>query len=225
MLDKLSLLFKGGVRGFWRSHSVGSPQKLNLSFLSFSFFYIGFIIVVIESVSIIMEKRINKKLETYITDFKDSIRNKINELNLDDKVAQNDLLEFVYDYQRLVLSKDDMIKRKRIKNSIPINNRCSAKRANGEQCTRRKKDDGDFCGTHVKGTPHGFLQTNGEIPEDTLHKVEVVAEEIFGIVYYIDDANNVYKTEDIMQDKPNPDIIAKYVRQNGRITVPELGLV
>jgi hypothetical protein len=53
----------------------------------------------------------------------------------------------------------------------------------------------------------------------------VVAEEIFGIVYYIDDANNVYKTEDIMQDKPNPDIIAKYVRQNGRITVPELGLV
>lgn len=173
----------------------------------------------------IMEKRINKKLETYITEFKDSIRNKINELNLDDKVAQNDLLEFVYDYQRLVLSKDDMIKRKRIKNSIPINNRCSAKRANGEQCTRRKKDDGDFCGTHVKGTPHGFLQTNGEPLEDALHKVEVVAEEIFGIVYYIDDANNVYKTEDIMQEKPNPEIIAKYVRQNGRITVPELGLV
>jgi hypothetical protein len=171
-----------------------------------------------------MEKRINKKLETYITDFKDSIRNKINELNLDDKVAQNDLLEFVYDYQRLVLSKDDMIKRKRIKNSIPINNRCSAKRANGEQCTRRKKDDGEFCGTHVKGTPHGIMNSNAT-NEIVSHKIEVFAEEIFGIVYYIDKQNNVYKTEDILEGKENPKIIAKCLKQNGILTIPELGLV
>ena len=109
-----------------------------------------------------MEKRINKKVETYITTFKDSIRTKINSLNLDNKIIQNDLLEYVYDYQRLVISKDDIVKRKRIKNSIPLDNRCNAKRANGEQCTRRRKDNCEFCGTHIKGTPHGYYQINGD---------------------------------------------------------------
>jgi len=104
-----------------------------------------------------MERRINKKLEVYVTSFKDSLRNKISELDLNDKTKVNDLLEHIYDYQRLTLSKDDLIKRKRIKNSIPINNRCNAKRANGEQCTRRRTDACDFCGTQVKGTPHGFI--------------------------------------------------------------------
>ena len=172
-----------------------------------------------------MERRINKKLELYITSFKDSLRNKISELELNDKTKVNDLLEHIYDYQRLTLSKDDLIKRKRIKNSIPINNRCNAKRANGEQCTRRRKEDCEFCGTHVKGTPHGFIQLNSEGEELTEKKVEVIAEEIFGIVYYIDNLNNVYKTEDILEGKVNPSVIAKCVRNNGSVTIPELGLV
>lgn len=86
-----------------------------------------------------MEKRVNKRLETYLTSFKDDIKNKITELNFTDKTKTNELLEFVYDYERLVISKDDMTKRKRVKNAIPNMNRCTAKRANGEQCTRRKR--------------------------------------------------------------------------------------
>lgn len=196
-----------------------------------------------------MERRINKKLEGYVTSFKDSIRNKISELfsvdnsfraidgesrgetnnaypsDLEDKTKINDLLEHVYDYERLVLSKDDLIKRKRIKNSIPINNRCNAKRANGEQCTRRRKDDCEFCGTHVKGTPHGFIQLNSNGEELSERKVEVVAEEIFGIVYYIDNLNNVYRTEDILEGKTNPEVIAKCVRNNNMVSIPELGLI
>jgi hypothetical protein len=172
-----------------------------------------------------MEKRINKKLETYITSFKDSIRNKLGSLSIEDKGLQNELLEFIYDYQRLVISKDDLVKRKRIKNSIPSNNRCNAKRANGEQCTRRRKDACEFCGTHIKGTPHGYMQLNIEGVETSSRKVEVIAEDIFGIVYYIDDSNNVYKTEDILEGIPNPEVVAKCVRQNGKITIPELGLI
>jgi len=173
-----------------------------------------------------MERRINKKVEVYVTSFKDSVRNKISELELDDKSKVNDLLEHIYDYERLVLSKDDLVKRKRIKNSIPINNRCNAKRANGEQCTRRRKDNCEFCGTHVKGTPHGFVLLNGEGEEMISEKkIEVVAEDIFGIVYYIDSSNNVYKTEDILEGKPNPEVVAKCVRSNGSVSIPELGLV
>ena len=35
---------------------------------------------------------------------------------------------------------------------------CNGLRANGMRCTRRKKNgDEKFCGTHIKGTPHGTI--------------------------------------------------------------------
>jgi hypothetical protein len=170
-----------------------------------------------------MEKKMNKIIENYITHFKDSIKTKVLELGVEDKTKTNELLEFVYDYDRLVLSNDDFVKRKRIKNAIPTSNRCCAKRANNEQCTRRKKKDCDFCGTHSKGTPHGLVSEYESLTD--IEKIEVFAEDIKGIVYYIDKYNNVYKTEDILQGKQNPQIIAKCIKQNNSFSIPEFGLV
>jgi hypothetical protein len=59
-----------------------------------------------------MEKRLNKKIETYVTSFKDNVRNKVSELSFENKQSVNELLEFVYDYERLTIVKDDLIKRK-----------------------------------------------------------------------------------------------------------------
>ena len=171
-----------------------------------------------------MEKRVNKIIETYTTEFKDSIKNKILETNFNDKTNINEFLEYVYDYNRLVIEKDDLIKRKRVKNTIPTNNRCFAKRANGEQCTRRKKKDCDFCGTHTKGVPNGMMKNADIVPNEN-ENVEVFVEDIKGIVYYIDKNNNVYKTEDILSGKQNPQIIAKCVNTDGVYTIPEFGLV
>ena len=154
-----------------------------------------------------MEARLNKVIENYVTTFKDNIKTKITSIGFTDQQKMAELVEFVYDYDRLCLTKTDFVKRKRIKNSIPALNRCNAKRANGEQCTRRRKDDFEFCGTHSKGTPHGLIQ-EGSTSETTLQKVEVVAEDIQGIVYYIDSFNNVYKTEDILSNMKNPRIVA-----------------
>jgi hypothetical protein len=172
-----------------------------------------------------MEKRLNKKIETYVTTFKDALRTKITELNFSDNSKVNDLFEYIYEYERFTLIKDDLNKRKRVKNSIPCSNRCSAKRANGEQCTRRRKDNCEFCGTHAKGTPNGLMNSTDGALSNALHKIQVVAEEIGGIVYYVDGFNNVYKTEDVMEEKANPEIIAKYVLDNGRYTIPSFGLV
>ena len=171
-----------------------------------------------------MEKRINKKIETYVTTLKESIHKKITELCIDEKEKMNELIEYIYEYQRLIIQKEDLVKRKRIKNSIPNLNRCIAKRANDEQCTRRRKEGCEYCGTHVKGTPHGVINSN-VVNEIVSHKIEVFAEEIFGIVYYIDKQNNVYKTEDILEGKQNPKIIATCLKQNGILTIPGLGLV
>ena len=173
-----------------------------------------------------MEKNINKRIETYISGFKDSVRGKITALDFQEKQKINELLEYVYDYNRLVLTKEDFVKRKRVKNTIPVLNRCNARRANGEQCTRQRKESCEFCGTHSKGIPHGLISENGTEQHATNnHKLEVIAEDIKGIVYYIDKYNNVYKTEDILAERENPQIIAKCVKTNNGYSIPELGLV
>jgi hypothetical protein len=169
-----------------------------------------------------MEKRMNKKVETYISKFKDDIRDKSIILGIKNE-DMNHLLQYIYDYQRLSFDKDDFMKRKRVKNVVPYFDRCCANRANGEQCTRRKKDESEYCGTHMKGTPHGILSKNEETNETT-QKIEVWAQDIQGIIYYIDKNFNVYQAEDIISNKTNPNIIAKYNKQGEIYSIPEFGI-
>jgi len=46
-----------------------------------------------------MERRLNKKLETYITTFKDSIREKATQLGLNNDIKSTQLLQYIYDYE------------------------------------------------------------------------------------------------------------------------------
>jgi hypothetical protein len=170
-----------------------------------------------------MEKRLNKKLEGYITSFKDSIREKATNMGMTKNEQINQLLQYIYDFDRLSFCKEDFQKRKRVKNFVPMFDRCCAKRASNEQCTRRKKEDSEYCGTHLKGTPHGIVDTQNE-PKNTTQKVEVYAQDIQGIVYYIDKNNNVYQAEDIVSNKMNPKIIAKYVKDGENYSIPEFNI-
>jgi len=167
--------------------------------------------------SIKMEKRLNGKVEGYITTFKNDIRNKIISLKLNENTEVGSLLEYIYDYDRLCLDKNDFAKRKR------ENNRCLAKRANGEQCTRRRKDV-EFCGTHSKGTPHGLIDANVDDIQPQQRSIEVFAQNIRGIVYYIDKYNNVYNTEEIMSNKLNPQVVAKWEKTNDEYSIPEFNI-
>lgn len=166
-----------------------------------------------------MDKKLNKRIETYLSKFKNHLRELILKQDLEQKVAAT-LVEAIYAYDRLEFTKDDVSKRKRIKNAIPGLNRCTAKRANGEQCTRKQKEGHCFCGTHVKGTPHGVI-CNDESNDQQTVKAEVFAEEINGIVFYVDKYNNVYKTEDILNNKQDPQIIATCdVKEDGTYSMP-----
>ena len=172
-----------------------------------------------------MEKKLNTIIQDYVTEFKNSVRDKITNMNFDEKDRQKvlELLEHVNEYDRLALKPEDLNKRKRIKNSIPILNRCTALRANGQRCTRRHKEDTEFCGTHIKGIPHGLYSEQNEVLPQ-MQKVEVFAEDIKGIIYYIDRFNNVYATEDILASKENPRIIAKSVKVGNNVSIPSLGI-
>ena len=170
-----------------------------------------------------MERRLNKKAEIYTTTLKDCIREKISQMGMEKYENINQLIQYIYDYDRLSFNKEDFQKRKRVKNFVPIFDRCCAKRASNEQCTRRKKDGCEYCGTHLKGTPHGIVDAQNE-PKNTTQKIEVYAQDIQGIIYYIDKNNNVYQAEDIIGNKINPKIIAKYVKDGENYSIPEFNI-
>lgn len=162
-----------------------------------------------------MEKRLNKCIEEYVGEFKQKVCERIT--NNEDPSVLKDLIEFVYEYPRLVLTKENFEKRKRVKNKICDDIRCCAKRANDERCTRRKKDGSDFCGTHSKGTPNGTI--NEVENKETTVQLDVEAHNIDGIIYYIDKNNNIYKTEDILMEKQDPLRIGKCEINNGLRTL------
>ena len=167
-----------------------------------------------------MEKKIGNKTRVYIQNFKEDIRGFIeSHLDIDNSDKAN-LLQFIYDYQPLEFTKQDFQKRKRVKNIVPFCDRCCALRANKEQCTRRRKDGSKFCGTHTKGIPHGEVDQIQSQPTHT--KKTVWAQDIKGIIYYIDDGNNVYDPQDVIENKINPKIIAKYKREGDVYSIPSI---
>ena len=194
-----------------------------------------------------MEKNLNKKVQEYQLGFKNDIKKWLEDTetnilyisensSVDNKTSE--FLKFVFDYTSFELTKSDFQKRKRAKNIIPQQEKCIAKRANGVQCTRRRKQsDVLMCGTHLKGTPHGVCSeddthntndTNLNYAQKNIlqtTKVEIWIQEIKGINYYIDNVNNVYRTEDIISNKQNPDIIAKWkLNGNDKYSIPEFGI-
>jgi hypothetical protein len=167
-----------------------------------------------------MERRLNKKINDYIHEFKSELVGKIQSIPTPTQTDMTELINYIYQYTNFELNKDDFMKRKRIKSMVPVYERCCAKRASGEQCTRRKKNECQYCGTHSKGTPHGMMIDNE--PVSTTKKIDVNAIDVKGIVYYLDDIGNVYDTEDIISNNNNPRIIAKYIKNGEEYSIPDL---
>lgn len=162
-----------------------------------------------------MEKHVNQKCCDYIHKFKKDLKDILNNENID--ITQETLYKltnYLDSYPIMTLNKEDFVKRKRQKNQVPYFDRCIAKRANYEQCTRKKKKESDFCGTHKKGQPHGVISHD---EEETIKKKKVIvwAQEIKGMYYYIDDVGNVYEMKDIQEGIENPRIRSKYKIENG----------
>jgi len=188
-----------------------------------------------------MERRINKRINEYLSQFKHNVKSEIIKIieavkeEKDTEESLKGLIQYVCDYEKCELSAADFEKRKRSKNNVPIHEQCVAKKADGSRCTRRKRDGSEFCGTHVKGVPHGQV-ANNEADADTnangdgamtqnqmmvqssVKKLEVWLEDINGIMHYIDNNYNIYDNEDIIKGVENPKIIHKYEKDyvNGK---------
>ena len=160
-----------------------------------------------------MNKRINKCMERHLLQFKQEIQ-QILQTTKDLKNVYN----FIEQYKIPHIEEGDYQKRHRAKNVVPLYERCMAKRADDEQCTRRKREGENFCGTHIKGTPHGTIDFTKI--KNPLQKVDVWIQEICGINYYIDENNNVYDPQDVYQNKINPRLIHHYsVDKDGNYSI------
>jgi hypothetical protein len=159
--------------------------------------------------------KLNGAVEHYFVDFKMELLKRLRECQ-----GNTDVVQFVSEFSFPGLTTDDYTKRKRIKNIIPFHEKCIAKRANGEQCSRRKKKNGDFCGTHTKACPHGVITPPEEATNSgqgskndknmVKKQIEVWLEDIGGIMYWINDSGVVYHPDDIKKNIENPRIIAHY---------------
>ena len=68
--------------------------------------------------------------------------------------------------------------------------------------------------------PHGEINQVEKAPTHT--KKTVWAQDIKGIIYYIDDEENVYHPQDVLNNTENPKIIAKYILEDGEYSIPSL---
>ena len=157
-----------------------------------------------------MEKRILQKFNDHVSEFKTRI---LEEMRKGATIEET--IDLVQQCEPLPLDRADFVKRRRTKNSVPPEERCNAKSAKHDQCTRRRKNGHTCCGTHSKGVPHGLMSTD----DTRARQKEVWAEDINGIIYYIDVDHNVYKTEDIMKNLTNPTILAKWSKDGDLYTI------
>ena len=154
-----------------------------------------------------MEAKINKKIERHMEEYKIYILANISKSNDEyEKISY-----ILNNYKQLHISKDDLNKKTRIKNNVNLEDRCQALRANNSQCTRRKQKNSCFCGTHIKGTPYGKILENDNGKIAFKEEINIYTKEIQGITYYIDDKNNIYSSEEILNNSNNPTVIGRYL--------------
>ena len=159
------------------------------------------------------KNKLNAVIKTFMDDFKSSLCDK-----LQSGESYISIVDYINAYQPPVITEEDVMKKKRVKNVIPFHDKCLAKRANGEQCSRRKKKDSDFCGTHNKACPHGrisieniSLDNCNEVNGIAKKEIEVWMVDFNGIMCWINcKGPEVYHPDDINNNIENPRVISHY---------------
>jgi hypothetical protein len=117
----------------------------------------------------------------------------------------NQLVEYILGYDRIELNSNDFL--------------CSpAKKPRTTSSGRVSKKKKDTQNNDLAE----FFSTDAEqvAPVVVPSSIELVAQDILGITFFIDSFGNVYNTEQVMNKLPNPQIVAHYTRdKEGRYCI------
>ena len=166
-----------------------------------------------------MEKRINLIAQNYVSKLKSDTMKYAKSLSVDRDEKVDAILQFVCDYGRLVVAPEDFAKRQRIRHVVSPELRCNGKRGAGNQCTRRKQEGKEYCGTHAKICHEVTTVLESSSSASSLTEtLEVWTEEINGILYYVDKTGLIYDASDIVCNKPSPTVLGRQMKQTGLVT-------
>ena len=166
-----------------------------------------------------MERKLNTMVQNYVAKFKSDTVKYAQSLNATGDNKVDAVLQFVCDYHRLIFTAEDFAKRQRIKHVVSPELRCNGKRGAGNQCTRRKQEGKEYCGTHAK-VNYAVTDTT-QLCQDAsaslTETLEVWTEEINGIMYYVDKTSKVYDASDVVCNKLSPKVLGKYTKTTGEV--------
>ena len=179
----------------------------------------------------------NIDLRDISKDLGNIIKSRINEIivaiSIDYNLDENELIE-KYSPKLQTIQEQTKVKRKR--KSIPKEQCCLGRKQFGEQCTRRKKNGSDFCGSHMKSLPYGRIDDQKEhlckvkgkrgrkkkkvSIEENEEYIQTWIDKDLGDKYLIDKYNTVYTN-----NPESPKIIGKKNILTGEIEDIELSMV
>lgn len=156
--------------------------------------------------------KINKLIDQNHKKVIKDIRQRLKQLNLQNNPVSNELLKILQENLKFKIAKDAVHRQQRKQNTIPDTDRCIGLKLNGSQCTRQRRENSKFCKTH-SSAPNGELDQS----QNKLIKSSVTATDVNGIIYFIDDNNLVFLTEDVMIGKTDPRCIGRYVKSKNKV--------
>ena len=109
--------------------------------------------------------------------------------------------DYLIDDLDLAVLTGSTAKKKRKKNKVLAPAQlCLARKADGDRCTRRKKESADFCGKHSGNLKYGRIDDNDQHPSESYIQCSAIT--IDGEQYLIDNKKIVYS-----YNIDNPEII------------------
>ena len=157
--------------------------------------------LLIDGLRDMINKQMKKALEDLSLNY--SVKNNGKNVTLDELYEKYCIDDLKIDYTK---------KKKRKKNKqLGKDELCMAKKADGCQCTRRRKENNEYCGKHLGNLKFGRIDDD-EKYKDTDKYIKTMHEKINGNDYLVDENNVVYSF-----DKNNPTVIGAKI--NGKLVL------
>lgn len=119
--------------------------------------------------------KINKELQRLIkVNVEQNLRTILLDIADKYRLSKNELMQNYLSDDKIVIKEDESSKTtKRKRKKIPLYERCTARTSSGDQCSRRKKKESEFCGSHSNSRNFGIIKISATNLTDSTNATHV----------------------------------------------------
>ena len=135
--------------------------------------------------------------------YSQKLKSVLEDISSNHNIKKETLFNKYLDFESLKTTK------KRKKKNVKSCDICMARKQDGNQCTRRKKDGQEYCGKHIKNRKYGRIDDNSNILDKLADDDNYIMTwiETFNGQEYLVDSNNIVYTKNI----ENPSIVGRKI--------------